>query len=130
MHRYVSLGEGGLEALWEDGERAFCRAWRADEEGNRHWVLVVVPAAADPLPSSLDRLVHEFSLRDELEGTWALRPLALLREENRTLLVLEDFGGEPLERLLGAPMDQGRFLPLAIRITTALGQVHRHGLVH
>src|SRR5579862_5098153 len=130
MAPYVSLGESGLEALWEDGDRAFCRGWHADEEGNRHRVLVVLPAADHPTPSSIDRLVHEFDLRDELDGTWALRPLALLREDNRTLLVLESFGGGPLERLLGAPMDQGRFLPLAIRIAAALGQVHRHGLVH
>ena len=46
------------------------------------------------------------------------------------MLVLEDQGGEPLGRLLGAPMEVGRFLHLAIGITVALGKVHQAGLVH
>jgi hypothetical protein len=30
------------------------------------------------------------------------------------MLVLEDAGGEPVDRLLGVPMEVGRFLRLAI----------------
>ena len=46
------------------------------------------------------------------------------------MLVLEDAGGEPLDRLIGAPMETGRFLRLAIGIAAALGKVHQRGLVH
>jgi serine/threonine protein kinase len=46
------------------------------------------------------------------------------------MLLLEDPGGEPLARRLGAPMEAGRFLPLAIGIVTALGKAHQRGLVH
>jgi hypothetical protein len=73
-------------------------------------VLIVVPAADHPSHSSLDRLTHEFELGDELDGAWAVRPLELVRDAGRTMLVLEDAGGEPLDRLLGAPMEVGRFL--------------------
>ena len=59
-----------------------------------------------------------------------MRPLELVRDRGRTMLVLEDPGGEPLDRLLGAPLEVGRFLRLAIAIAAALGQVHRRGLVH
>jgi serine/threonine protein kinase len=59
-----------------------------------------------------------------------VRPLELGRERGRTMLVFEDPGGEPLERLLGAPMEVGSFLRLAISIAAALGKVHRRGLVH
>ena len=45
-------------------------------------------------------------------------------------LLLEDPGGEPLERILGAPMEPGRFLRLAIGIASALGKAHQRGLVH
>ena len=34
-----------------------------------------------------------------------MRPLELVREAAATMLVLEDPGGEPLDRLLGAPLD-------------------------
>jgi len=46
------------------------------------------------------------------------------------MLVLEDPGGEPLERQLRAPMQVGPFLRLAVHITAALGKVHQRGLVH
>jgi predicted ATPase len=44
--------------------------------------------------------------------------------------VLDDPGGEPLDGLLGAPMELGRFLRLAVCIATALGRLHQRGLVH
>ena len=105
-------GEGGQDSgcqvLWEDGERVFCRGWRVGDDGSRSAVLVVLPAAEHPSPASLDRLAHEYGLKDELDGAWAVRPLELVREGGRTMLVLEDPGGEPLERLLGAPMEVGQ----------------------
>src|SRR4029077_14884065 len=73
---------------------------------------------------------HEYGLKDELDGAWAVRPLELVHEVGRTMLVLEDLGGEPLERLLGAAMELERVLRLAVGIATALGKVHQRGLVH
>ena len=122
--------DGSSQALWEDGERVFYRGWRTNHDGDRSAVLVVLPAAEHPSRSSLDRLAHEFALKDELDGTWAVRPLELRNDGARPMLVLEDTGGEALHGLLGAPMDVGGFLRLAIGIATALGKLHQRGLVH
>jgi PAS domain S-box-containing protein len=46
------------------------------------------------------------------------------------MLELTDPGGEPLDRRLGTPMELKRFLPLAIGLSAALGQLHGHGLIH
>src|SRR6202045_5084258 len=122
-------GDTSLQVLWEDGERVFCkRASQAD--GSRAALLVVLPAAEHPSPATLDRLTHEYSLKDELDGAWAVRPLELARERGRTVLLLEDPGGEPFEHPLCAPMEVGSFLRLAINIAAALGKLHRRGLVH
>src|SRR5271166_977275 len=128
-------GEGdqgaSRQVLWEDGERVFRRGWRLGEDGSRRPVLVVLPAAAHPSRSSLDRLAHEYVLKEELDAAWAMRPLEIVRDGVRTMLVLEDIGGfEPLERLLGAPLEVGRFLRLAIGIAVAVGKLHQRGLVH
>src|SRR5262249_14194038 len=93
-------------------------------------VLIVLPAVDHPSRTSLDRLTHERELKDELDGAWAARPLELVRDVGRTMLVLEHAGGEPLDRLLGAPMEVGRFLRLAIGIAAAVGKLHQRGLVH
>jgi PAS domain S-box-containing protein len=90
----------------------------------------VAPTAAYPTSGFLSRLVHEYDLRDELEPGWAARPIELLREDDRPMLLLEDPGGEPLERLIGAPMEPERFLRLAIGIAAALAKVHERHLVH
>src|SRR3954470_9496504 len=126
----VTYSDGGSEVLWEDGERVFSRGWRLDDNGNRLAVLLVAPAADHPARARLDRLTHEYELKDELDGAWAARPLALMREAGRAVLVLDDPGGEPLDRLLGGPMEVGRFLRLAIAITSALGKLHHRGLIH
>jgi hypothetical protein len=125
----VDYADGGSQILWEDGERVFRRGSRLDDNGEKRAVLIVLPAADHPSRSSLDRLTHEYELRDELDGAWAVRPLDLVREAGPTMLVLEDAGGEPLDRLLGAPMEMGRFLRLAIAIVVAVGKLHERGLV-
>jgi PAS domain S-box-containing protein len=93
-------------------------------------VLAVLPAAEHPTPAILDRLAREYGLKDELDGAWAVRPLELVSERGRIMLVLEDTSSEPLDRLLGVPMEVRSFLHIAIAVAAALTQVHRRGLVH
>jgi hypothetical protein len=49
-----------------------------------------------------------------------VRPLELVRDAGRTMLVPEAAGGKPLEALLGTPMEVGRFLRPAIGTASAL----------
>jgi len=128
--RFGALEDSRFQVLWEDGDCVFCRRWYVEADGRQTSVLAVRPTAEHPTSVSLDRLAHEYGLRDELDSAWAARPLELVREGGRTLLLLEDRGGEPLKRLLGAPMEVGRCLRLAIGIVSALGNAHQRGLVH
>src|SRR5215831_11453579 len=125
-----TVPESLSQVLWEDSERVFRRGWRPGDDGSQSAVLIVRPATDQPSRSSLDRLTHEYELKDQLDGAWAARPLDLVRDAGRTMLVLEDAGGEPLDRLLSAPMQAGRFLRLAIGIAAAVGKLHERGLVH
>src|SRR5258705_484883 len=94
-HGRLRLEQASIQVLWEDGERAFCR--RVTHAGaNPATVLTVVPVAEPPSPAILEGFAHELTLKDELEGEWAVRPLELERERGRTMLVLEDPGGAPL----------------------------------
>jgi Protein kinase domain len=123
-------GVGGLQVLREEGGVAFCRGWRDDAKGTRDGVLVAISASQQPTPATLDRLAHEYSLKDELGGTWAVRPLEHLRDGGRTALVLEDPGGELLSRFASAPTKVEHFLRIAVGVAAALGKVHEHGLIH
>jgi PAS domain S-box-containing protein len=128
--RFGALGIHGLEVLSEENGLAFGRGWRDNAEGKRDGVLVAYAASVQPTPAALDRLIHEYSFRNELDSSWSVRPLELNRERGQTVLVLEDCGGELLGRLLGPPMEVERFLRLAIGIAAVVGKAHQHGLIH
>ena len=93
-------------------------------------ILLVEPIGEYSTRESLKRLEHEHDLKAELDADWAVRPVALSRHDGRMALVLEDPGGEPLDQLLGQPMDVTQFLRIAIPLATAIGQVHMRGLIH
>src|SRR5712692_2660985 len=115
-------------------EGADSTLYRGRQHGNPSSVLAIALSAEQPSPQSLQRLEHEYSLAAELDPAWAAKPLALTRHEGWTILLLNDPGGEPLDRVLerdqGRPLDLTRFLPIAIGLAKALGQVHRRGLIH
>ncbi|TIM20943.1 MAG: histidine kinase, partial [Mesorhizobium sp.] len=119
-----------LRVLWEDGGLAFCRGWFDNVEGEQTSVLVALPASEHPTKSVLDRLAHEYSLRDVLDGERTVRPLELVRDQDRTMLVFKDPGGESFGPSLGTQMEIARFLRVAIAIVEAIGSVHKAGLIH
>ncbi len=121
---------GGFQVLQVDGGLSFRRGWRDSAEGSRAGVLVVHPVSEPATRASLDRLAREYSLKDELDSAWAVRPLELLQDRGRTILLLEDPGGELLSSLVGAPMEVGRFLALAVGLAAAVGGMHQRGLIH
>ncbi|WP_077044121.1 AAA family ATPase [Pseudomonas sp. KK4] len=118
-----------MQILWGDSERVFCRVLRTGANGDRS-ILLSMPATQQPLPASLARLANEFALKEELNSSWAVQPLEMLREDGQMHLVLEDPGGQPLLHLLATPMGITTFLQHAISIARALGKLHQRGLVH
>jgi PAS domain S-box-containing protein len=115
-------------------ETADFTLYRGRQDGNSSSVLAVALAAEQESTQRLRRLEHEYSLAAELDSAWAAKPLALTRHEGRTILILEDPGGEPLDQILernqGRSLDLTRFLSIAIGLAKALNQVHRQGLIH
>jgi PAS domain S-box-containing protein len=123
-------GDGGRQILWGDSDRIVCRGRWLNADSTSCAVLAVLPAAEHPSAASLARLTREYELKDELDEAWAVRPLELGRERGRTMLLLQDPGGELLERLLGPPMPVERFLRLALSLAGAIAGLHRRGLIH
>src|SRR5467141_1261787 len=116
---------------------------RADEELALHRGRPRTPAASDgrpilllravcehPAPATIKRLEHEYSLAHELRSEWTARPVALTEHQSRTALVLEDPGGEPLGGLVGAPMELGLSLRLAVGLASSLRELHAQEIIH
>ena len=100
------------------------------DAGDRSAALAVRLLAERPSFAALKQLSHELSLKSDLDRAWAVRPVELVRESGQTMLLLEDPGGEPLERLLVEPMEIGTFLRVGLGVAAAIGKAHQRGLVH
>ncbi len=125
-----SLVSVGSEVLWQDTERVFCKLSRSGEESDRHAFIPTLSGAEHPTLESINRLTHEYGLKDHLDASWAVRPVELVRDHGRTMLVVEYAGGEPLDRLISGPMDIGRFLAFAVGMSGALSRLHGRGVIH
>ena len=132
--RMPSITDPSGYVLEQLREGADFTLYRGRQRGNAAPVLAVVLAEEQGSPQSLRRLENEYSLAGELDPAWAAKPLALIRHEGRTVLILKDPGGEPLDLILERqqtqPLDLTHFLCIAIGLTKALGLVHRQGLIH
>jgi PAS domain S-box-containing protein len=124
MNEYSEKTSG---AVYQRGEFVLREGQRQDDGRT---VLLVTTSGENATPASLKKLGHEFALASFLDPAWALQPLSLLRHDGRTILVLDDPNGEPLDQLMGRPLQPTRFLPLAIRLAEALSRVHACGIVH
>src|SRR5262249_9724221 len=107
-----------------------CRTRNESPDGGRQGILTLLPAAEEPAPGVLERLTKEYALKDDLDSSWAVPPLELARERGRTVLILDDPGGTPLDALIKGPIEVGLVLRLALGLTTTLGRLHERGLIH
>jgi PAS domain S-box-containing protein len=123
----IELSRYALETLRQDEEFILYRA-RSRDDGTQ--ILVLSLVAEYPRPESLKRLEHEYLLREELDPTWAAPAIAMARDRERTVVLLKDPGGVPLDRLLGQPLDMAFSLRLAVGLSNAIDRLHRHGIIH
>ena len=116
-----------IETLRQDSEFVVSRVERRN--GLPPWLLVE-PTLERPAAASLAQLKQAYALREELDHTWATRPVELVRHQGKMALLLHDPGGGFLESLLGQPMELISGLRIAIGIAAALDRFHARGLVH
>lgn len=117
------------QTLREDGEFVLYRSSQAAGPDAQP-LLMLAAVGEQVVPGGLARLQHEYSVRSLLEPAWAARPLELDENSRPPVLMLQDPGGELLERLVGEPMEIATFLRLAIGLCAALSGAHRRGLIH
>jgi predicted ATPase/class 3 adenylate cyclase len=94
---------------------------------------VILKVLAEPYPPAgrLAWFKREYEFLQGLELSNVIRALSLESYENRWVMVLEDFGGESLDRLLKTRhFSIEEFLTLATRLAEALSQVHALNIMH
>ncbi|WP_437605703.1 AAA family ATPase [Sorangium sp. So ce834] len=116
-----------LEVLHTGADTILYRARRAAD--GRPVVLKVL-RRDHASPHALGRLHHEHEVARGLDVPVIVKAHAIEAFGDQAALVLEDFGGRSLDQLQGGPMQLDRFFPLALRLSAALAELHRHHVVH
>src|SRR5215813_12338453 len=116
----MDLSQYRLETIHQDGEFILYRGLRGTKtEASPASILALSPVMERPARATIKKIEHEFSLKDELDPAWAVRPIALAQQQSRTMLLFEDPEGEPLDLLVRRPMELEPLLRCAIGVASA-----------
>jgi predicted ATPase/signal transduction histidine kinase/tRNA A-37 threonylcarbamoyl transferase component Bud32 len=114
------------ETLYRDERIVLYRGVRSDGRP----ALLHALASPRPRPRDVEMLKHEYELEREIDSPAVVKAQAMASYEGVPAVLLEDLGGTSLSGLMGAPMETGRFLRIAVGLSVALVELHRQGIVH
>lgn len=107
---------------------------------DRRPVVLKLLGAEYPAPEVMARFRGEYELLDSLNLPEVIRVYGWQHHKNTNYIVMEDFGGESLDRVmdleefdifaLEAQLDFQQILEIAIQLAETLGQIHRRYLIH
>lgn len=116
------------EQLFESKNSIVYRATSTDE--GKHVVLKVLNNSY-PTPTQIARFRHEYGLMHKLDSPYIPKVDALVKEENRWAIVMEDIGAVgSLDIVLKDKPDLSLFLNIAIQAAEGLLAINKSGIIH
>ena len=94
---------------------------------------VISKMLKDEHPSAMLRaqMLHEYAILQKLATPRVVKAYALEEAENKTLLVMEDFGGKPLSALIQSrQIDLKVLFHFGIQLAQGLGEIHHSHISH
>jgi predicted ATPase/serine phosphatase RsbU (regulator of sigma subunit)/tRNA A-37 threonylcarbamoyl transferase component Bud32 len=117
-----------LSTLYE-GSRSI--VYRGQRSHDQQPIVLKLMQMEYPSLEELGRYRLEYEIINRLEGDGVAKAYDLTPYQNGLMLVLEDFGGESLQKLLQSRRFHLKdFLELAIALTDSLGKIHAAHIIH
>jgi predicted ATPase/signal transduction histidine kinase len=116
------------ETLYESSKS---RVYRGRRDADQKSVILKLLQPDNPSPEAIARFRTEYDIARMLPLESVAQVYRLETHQHTLLLVIEDCGGESLDRYLrnqSLPLET--FLKLGIQITQALGEIHLHDIIH
>lgn len=104
--------------------------FRACPSGEATTVIIKVLSLQHPTPAQIARFRHEYDLIRRIDMDGIIKTLDFLEQDGQLALVLEDFGGISLKKLIPEGFTPERFLVVAIRLSRILGALHSNNIFH
>jgi predicted ATPase/tRNA A-37 threonylcarbamoyl transferase component Bud32 len=111
-------------------ESANTLVYRGQRNEDNQPVILKVLKENYPTPAKLTHYRQEYEITCNLNIEGVINTYGLEKYQNTLMIVLEDFGGQSLQKLFNAPLDIAEFLALAIQITEILGEIHAANVIH
>ncbi|MEG4572249.1 AAA family ATPase [Microcoleus sp. N3A4] len=116
------------ENLYESANSLVYRGSRS--EGKQPVILKILKQVYPP-PEKIAWFKREYEVTRSFDLVGVVDAYSLESDHNRWLMILEDFGGESLDRLkLAGKLALTDFLTLGIEVTDILGQIHQRYIIH
>ncbi len=117
-----------LRAIYESTRT---RVYAGIKQADNQPVIVKALKAEYLSLEEIARLRHEFRILESLDGPGIIKPVALETYQNGLALVLEEFGGIPLQQFLQkTSLSLDKFLNIAIQLASTLAELHQNQIVH
>jgi predicted ATPase/tRNA A-37 threonylcarbamoyl transferase component Bud32 len=118
-----------LEKIEETTGSLIYRGRKSD--GNETVILKVLKTQL-PSPSEIARFKQEYDIIKNLNSDDIIKTLDILYHESTFLIVLEDFNGVSISRIIenGYVFDIKTFLKIGIKISNAIGLLHKNDIIH
>jgi len=121
----------GIKVLAQIYESANSLVYRGIREQDNQPLILKVLKEEYPTPAELVRYQQEYEITRSFELGGVVKAHELRKHNNTLVMLLEDFGGESLERLLEKrQFTLLEFLQIAIQSAETLGRIHQSNIIH
>jgi len=122
------LGYQARELLYESDNSL---VYRASQKQDNQPVILKMLKQAYPTPKRIAEFQREYQMTKNLTLAGVVDAYSLETDQHRWVMVLEDFGGESLQRIRqNKQLALNEFLSLAIEVVGILDQVHDLNIIH
>ncbi|PSB43844.1 protein kinase domain-containing protein [Chamaesiphon polymorphus] len=121
----------GYQAIEKFYESSRSMLYRARRSTDLMPVILKISNQQSRLPPEIDRFQLEYNILRSLNIEGVVTAYGLETYGQNSALVLEDFGGTSLQICLrDRTFNLREFLNLAIELTSILGEIHQHNIIH
>jgi predicted ATPase/signal transduction histidine kinase/tRNA A-37 threonylcarbamoyl transferase component Bud32 len=105
--------------------------YRTYDEYRKCSVIVKILKGEYPKSETVASLKREYEILKGMNIEGVIKVLSLEKYNNRLAMVMEDFGGESMEKILDErSISIEEFLKLSISLTEILGEIHKQNIIH
>ena len=121
----------GFEITEEIHKAKRTTVYRGIQKSDNTPVIIKVLNSVYPSIDELSKLRHEFEIANIFDTDGVVRALALQKNKNGLAIILEDFGGDSLEKVIRKDkLDLNEFLLMAEQLSQILGDIHKQEVIH